>query len=249
MQVLDLIIIFIFATGISVGSFLNVVGLRVPNKQSIISPGSACPKCNYQLKPLDLIPIFSYIFLRGKCKGCNDKIKILYPIMELLTGLSFVILYLNSSSLEEFLFASLLISVMISLTMSDLVYRLVPNVILFYSFIILVPYGLYISENSLLNHFVGGLVIFISLLLVALATKGGMGGGDIKLLSLLGLALGIKAILLIFMIACFVGAIIGLLIKVVDKGVKTLPFVPFIFVGVFITLIYDDALWNLLFNR
>lgn len=169
--------------------------------------------------------------------------------MELLTGLSFVILYLNSSSLETFLFGILLISVMIALTMSDLVYRLVPNVILFYSFLILVPFGLYISENSLLNHIIAGLIVFIGLLVVALATNGGMGGGDIKLLSLLGLALGIKEILMIFMIASFFGAIIGLIIKFVNRGVKTLPFVPFIFVGVFLTLIYDDALWNLLFNR
>lgn len=247
-----IVLIFVFVFGLSIGSFLNVVGLRIPNKESIVSPGSMCPTCHYHLKPYDLVPVFSYLFLGGKCRKCKAGISVKYPAMEFLTGVSFVLIYLFATSLTEFIFQLLLLSVMIALTVSDLEYRLVPNKILIYTFIILVPFGIYVNvfigEHTILEHILGGLVFFFGLLLVSVITKGGMGGGDIKLLGLLGFTLGIKETFILFMIACFVGAIIGIIIKLFKKT-KVLPFVPFICVGVLVTFLYSEEIWRFLLNQ
>lgn len=249
----NMIIVFIFIIGLCIGSFLNVVGLRVPKKESIVFPGSHCTKCEHKLKAYELIPFFSYIFLRGKCRKCKEKISFEYPLFELLTGLVFVFLFMNTTNIVQFIFYALLMSVMIALTISDLEYRIVPNKILIYAFSVLVPLGVYvgifIEQNSYLSHLLGGVIFFVSLLLLAVITKGGMGGGDIKLLSLIGLALGLKKTFLIFFIACTVGAVIGIIVKMFKKDSSVVPFVPFICVGVLIVLIYTEPIWNLLFNR
>lgn len=244
-----MVLLFVFVTGICIGSFLNVVGLRIPAGQSIVYPGSACPTCSHVLKPYELVPIISYLFLKGKCRICKEPISAKYPIMELLTGISYVFLYIQADSMQEFIFHLILVSVLIALTVADLEFRLVPNKILLYSFIVLLPLGVYVSEESLLQHALGGAVFFIGLLLVAIVSKGGMGGGDIKLFTLLGFTLGLKATFLIFFLACFTGAVVGMAIKIKNRQVKVVPFVPFICIGVLVTLAYKEELWALLINR
>lgn len=246
---MSLVLFFVFVTGIAIGSFLNVVGLRVPNKESIVSPGSSCPDCKYELKYYDLVPIFSYLFLEGKCRKCKSKISGRYALVEFLTGLSFVFVYLHSDSLAHFGFQALMVSVLMALSVSDLEYRLIPNKILLYSFIVLIPFGIWISDNTLLDHVIAGGGVFAILLLITVVTNGGMGGGDIKLLTVIGFALGMKEIILIFMIACFAGAFVGIALKMARKNVKELPFAPFIYMGAVIVMVYSESLWNVLVNR
>lgn len=246
---MGLILIFVFVVGVTIGSFLNVVGLRIPNKESLVSPGSNCPNCKYELKYYDLIPIFSYIFLKGKCRKCKATISPRYALVEVLTGLSFVFVYVNSESLVHFVFQAILVSVLIALSVADLEYRLIPNKILLYSFAILIPYGVWISGNPLIDHAIAGGAVFAVLLLLAVVTNGGMGGGDIKLLTVLGFALGSKEIILIFMIACFTGAIVGIILKMAGRDMKVLPFAPFIYMGTIIVMVYSDILWSVLVNR
>ena len=244
------IVSFIFVLGICLGSFYNVVGLRVPKKESIVSPGSHCTSCNYTLKPYDLIPILSYIFLKGKCRKCGTRVSVKYPIFELLTGLIFVGLYLvNEGDLVTFAFQSFFISVLLILTISDFAYHLIPDKILLSTFPLLVPIGIWLSDETIGSHLLGGIVFFGGLLLIAYLTKGGMGGGDIKLFGLIGLTMGLTDTFIVFFIACLVGSVVGISIKLVKKDTKVIPFGPYIAIGVLFTLVYGEVFWNFIINR
>lgn len=244
-----IICVFIFVIGLCLGSFYNVVGLRIPKKESIVLPGSHCVNCNYELKAYDLIPVFSFLFLKGKCRRCQTTLSWMYPMMELVTGVAFVWSYLMSDNWLTFGFWALLISVMVVLTVSDLAYHLVPDKILLAVFPILVPLGIWVSDEAMGSHLLGGAIFFGGLLFIAFITKGGMGGGDIKLFGLLGLTLGLTNTFVVFILACFTGAIVGYIIKFVKKGTKVIPFVPYIAIGVFFTLLYGDVIWNVIINR
>src|SRR6056297_1519304 len=130
--------LIIFSIGLVIGSFLNVVIYRLPKNNSIVFPSSHCPECNTQLNYYDLIPVFSYIFLKGKCRYCGEKISLQYPIVELLTGLLFLLDFLNYGLTSEFIIFILLMSSLIIVSFIDLKYQIIPNEITF-SFI---PLGL-----------------------------------------------------------------------------------------------------------
>ena len=119
-----------FIYGIVLGSFFNVVGLRVPKKQSIALPPSSCTTCNRKLEIFDLIPVFSYLFLKGKCRGCGSKISFIYPFMEFMTGILFALSYYILGFSPELVVAILFISMLVIITVSDIAYMLIPKRIL-----------------------------------------------------------------------------------------------------------------------
>src|SRR6056297_3586907 len=133
--------LIIFSIGLVIGSFLNVLICRLPKNDSIVFPSSHCPECNTKLKYYDLIPIFSYIFLKGKCRYCGEKISLQYPITEFLTGLLFLLVFLNYGFSSEFIIFIILISSLIIVSFIDLKYQIIPNEITL-SFI---PLGLILS--------------------------------------------------------------------------------------------------------
>ena len=130
--------VFFFLYGIVLGSFFNVVGLRVPKKESIVSPPSHCTVCNRKLGVLDLIPVFSYLFLKGKCRGCGTKISPIYPIIELVTGILFVLSYAMLGFSGELIISILFMSLLVIITVSDIAYMLIPNKVLLPFAIVLV---------------------------------------------------------------------------------------------------------------
>lgn len=228
-----LIFIFVFIYGLIFGSFFNVVGLRVPMKESIIKPRSHCPKCNHTLGPLELIPVVSYLIQGGKCRRCKAPVSPLYPVMELITGLLFVAAPLIIGWSYELLIAWTLISLLVIIFISDFKYMLIPDKIL------LVFIGIFLVERIFLplspwwDSAAGAAVGFTLLLLIAIISKGGMGGGDIKLFALIGFVLGVKLVLLSFFLATLFGALfglIGMLLGKVKKG-KPMPFGPYIALG------------------
>lgn len=123
-------IVFLFVYGLVLGSFFNVVGLRVPLKQSIVSPRSACPTCGHQLKPYELIPVISYLLQGGKCRGCQSRISPIYPFFELLTGILFATSPLVIGWSSELVIALTLISMFMIIIVSDIHYMLIPDKIL-----------------------------------------------------------------------------------------------------------------------
>jgi len=190
MEWLYLSLFFIY--GIVFGSFFNVVGLRIPKKESIVSPPSHCTTCQRKLMALDLIPVFSYIFLKGKCRGCGAKISPIYPFMEFVTGVLFALSFYMIGFEWELVVAILFISLLVIITVSDIAYMLIPSKIL-YPFAALLFMGRMFSPltpwwDSLLGAAVG----YGVLLVIVLVSKGGMGGGDVRLFFVIGLVLGIN---------------------------------------------------------
>ncbi|MFJ7727109.1 prepilin peptidase [Neobacillus sp. NPDC097160] len=223
----------LFFYGIILGSFFNVVSFRVPLKKSIIVPRSACPTCGHQLKAYELIPVFSYVIQRGKCHGCQSRISPIYPIFELLTGLLFMTAPLVVGWSWELVVALTLISMFMIIVVSDIHYMIIPDKILIWFAGIFLLERMIWPLNPWWDSLLGAVIGFTLLLIVAFVSKGGMGGGDVKLYAVLGLVLGVKLVLLSFFLSTLFGAVIGvlaLLLKIVKRR-QPVPFGPFIAAG------------------
>ncbi|MCH1626570.1 prepilin peptidase [Ferdinandcohnia quinoae] len=249
MSILFYIIIFLY--GLVLGSFFNVVGLRIPNGESIIRPRSACPKCKHALTAKELIPVFSFLFQKGSCQACKAKISPLYPSIEMITAILFTISPLLVGWSKELIITWTLISLLMIVFVSDVTYMIIPDKVLLFFGSLLLLERFFIPLTPWWDMVVGSAVGFILLYLIAIVSKGGMGGGDIKLYAVIGLALGWKLVLLSFFFATIVGTIIGVIgmvIGKVKKG-KPMPFGPAIVVGTLIAYFLGNDLldWYLQF--
>ena len=236
--------IFFFLYGILFGSFFNVVGLRIPKKQSIVSPPSTCSNCKRRLTILDLVPVFSYIFLKGKCRSCGQKIQWIYPVIELCTGILFSITYLKLGFSKELIVALLFISMLVIITVSDLAYMLIPDKILVFFGVLLILSRIVSPLIPWWDSIVGAFIGFGILLLIAILSKGGMGGGDIKLFFVIGWVLGMIPTLLTLFVAAFIGMIAGFIqlkIKKADKKTPV-PFGPSIAAAALIVYFYGEII-------
>lgn len=244
MEMAYTVTVFIF--GLVFGSFFNVVGLRVPIKESIVRPPSHCPNCQRQLTALDLVPVLSYIWLGGKCRSCGQKISWIYPLMELITGVLFAFAYWKLGLTVEFFVAILLISLLVIIVVSDFAYMLIPDKVLLL-FLPLLFIGRVLSPlTPWWDSALGAVVGFGILYSIAVLSKGGMGGGDIKLFFLLGLVLGTLNTLLTLFIAAVIGMVVGIIVlKARQQGRKTpIPFGPSIAIAAIVVYFYGDALMN-----
>lgn len=230
--------------GLVFGSFFNVVGLRVPKKQSIVTPPSHCTTCDRRLTALDLIPVFSYLFLRGKCRRCGAKISPIYMVTELVTGLLFAIAVWELGITVELAVALLFISLLAIIVVSDIAYMLIPDKVLLFFLPLLVIGRVFSPLDPWWDPIVGAVVGFGILLLIAIISKGGMGGGDIKLFFLIGLVLGAIPTLMTLFFASVIGMIVGFVIlKVRGQGRKTpVPFGPSIATAAVIVYFYGDVI-------
>ena len=219
---------FFFIYGIVFGSFFNVVGLRVPKKESIVSLPSHCTNCDRKLGVIDLIPVISYILLRGKCRGCGSKISFIYPLMEVITGGLFALAYFMLGIGPELIVAIMFMSLLVIITVSDIAYMLIPDKVLLPFAIALFGVRILIPLTPWWDSILGAVIGFGVLYFIALVSKGGMGGGDIKLFFVIGLVLGIVNTLLTLVLAAFIGSIVGFIIlKKTGQGRKTpVPFGP-----------------------
>lgn len=213
------IIVFLF--GLVIGSFLNVVIYRLPLKQSIIFPASHCPNCGVHLLIRDLVPVLSWLFLQGRCRNCGTRISRRYPLIELFTALVFLILslYFQGWQLIGLLF---LAAILIAASAIDFKHGIIPNQLIIAGLVVgLADIFLNVSltwQQQLLGFTGGGL-----LLLLAVVSRGGMGGGDIKLTAVMGIFLGPKLVLVTLVLASALGAAAGVaLILAGKKGVRML---------------------------
>ena len=238
--------ILIFVIGVVFGSFFNVVGLRVPKKKSIVSPPSHCTTCQRQLTAIDLVPVLSYLLLGGKCRGCGQKISWIYPLMELLTGGLFAFSYWQLGFSQEFVVALLFISLLIIIVVSDFAFMLIPNKVLLFFFPLLALGRVMSPLTPWWDSIVGAVVGFSILYGIAVVSRGGMGGGDIKLFFLLGLVLGTLNTLLTLFIAAVIGMVVGILVlKVRQQGRKiAIPFGPSIALAAVVVYFYGNVLIN-----
>ncbi|MEH7119720.1 prepilin peptidase [Neobacillus vireti] len=237
----------IFFYGLLLGSFFNVVGLRIPLKQSIVTPRSACPNCGHQLTPFELIPVLSYILQKGKCRGCQSRISPIYPTFELLTGILFALAPYVFGWSGELLVALTFISMFMIIIVSDIHYMIIPDKILIWFAGIFLLERIIWPLNPWWNSLLGAVTGFLLLLLIAVVSKGGMGFGDVKLYALIGLVVGFKLVLLSFFLATLYGAVIGglaLLFRIVKKR-QPIPFGPFIAAGTLTAYFWGSELIDL----
>ena len=238
-------IILLFILGLIVGSFSNVCIYRIPRNESIIYPASHCPKCRTKIKPIDNIPLLSYILLKGRCRNCGSKIFIQYPVVEFLTGLIYVIIYLIYGLSVQSLICIILSSALIIIAFIDLNEEIVPDVISLPGIItgltlsFFVPYLSFI--NSALGVVVGGgIILIIGLVGLVIFKKEAMGGGDIKLAAMIGAFLGWRYIIISLFFGFFLGALAGifLIMSKIKSKEDAVPFGPFIILGSFIALLW-----------
>lgn len=236
--------ILVFVFGLVFGSFFNVVGLRVPMKESLIQPPSHCTTCQRQLTAIDLIPVLSYIFLGGKCRSCGQKIAWIYPFIELLTGILFAFSYWQYGLSEQFIVALLLISLLVIVVVSDITYMLIPDKVLLCFLPLLVIGRMLAPLTPWWDSIVGAVVGFGVVYSIAVVSRGGIGGGDIKLFFLLGLVLGTIHTLLTLFIAAVIGMVAGMIVlQVRQQGRKTaIPFGPAIALAAVIVYFYGNVI-------
>ncbi|MGB9627328.1 MAG: prepilin peptidase [Thermodesulfobacteriota bacterium] len=244
--------------GAIVGSFLNVCIVRLPKEESIITPGSHCPHCNKPIAFYDNIPLLSYFLLRGKCRHCRNPISIQYPIVEGITTLSSFLLFINYGPSPTYLLYFALVSALIVITGIDLFHQIIPDVISLPGIGVGLLGSLLILPITFLNSLFGMLLGGGSLFLVAtlyqwLFKREGMGGGDVKLLAMIGAFLGWKAVILTIILGSLVGSVTGVIIILLKgKDFKyAIPFGPFLALGAVISLFWGEDLirWYLYLNR
>ncbi|KAB3537361.1 prepilin peptidase [Alkaliphilus pronyensis] len=242
-----------FILGLLIGSFLNVCIFRIPLNKSIVFPSSHCTSCSSSLKAIDLIPVFSYVMNRGRCRYCSSKISTQYPIIEFLNGITYMLLFINFGASIEFLKYALLCSVLIVVFAIDYYHQIIPdglNLFLFASGIILLGIENINNPRALLTNLLGLLLAGGFFLLIAIISKGAMGGGDIKLMAVLGFWFGIKEVVLITFLSFLIGGILSLvfiLLKLKEKK-DFIPFGPFIVVATIATIFYGGEIINWYFS-
>ena len=250
-----LIEIFTFVVGLCIGSFLNVCIYRLPNSQSLVHPRSTCPHCNTIIRFYDNIPVLSYLWLKGRCRHCGAAIALRYPIVELLGGLFALGTYLKFGLTIETPIYYIFIAALLVVTFIDLDHRIIPDVItlsgipLFFIASFLLPKITW--TQSLLGILVGGGSLFLVAGTYHLITKkDGMGGGDIKLLAMIGAVVGWQGVLFTIFASSLLGTLAGLAVMVQSRqGMKlAVPFGPFLAIGSIIYLFFGTRLITLYIN-
>lgn len=234
--------IFFGLYGVVIGSFLNVLILRLPIRESITLKRSHCMTCGHTLSWYELFPLFSYIFLGGKCRHCKSHISAQYPIVEGANGLLYVILYLAKGITVETILYCLCASALLALSVIDWRTKEIP--VGFNIFILLLGLVRLITDMGNWSQYVIGLFAVSGFLfLLFLITKGrGIGGGDIKLMAATGLLLGWQLNIIAFLLGCVIGSIIHLTMMAVKKADRVLAFGPYLSVGVYIAMIWGEQL-------
>ncbi|MGM0452269.1 MAG: prepilin peptidase [Thermodesulfobacteriota bacterium] len=238
-----------FCFGLCVGSFLNVCICRLPGKDSVVSPGSRCPRCKTPIRFYDNIPVLSYIWLAGKCRFCNEPISLRYPLVELLSG-GFAVCSVMKFGLHYFtLIYFIFIAVLLVITFIDLDHQIIPDIItlpgipIFFAGALLLPQIHYI--DSIIGIIAGGGSLYAVTVGYYLITGSeGMGGGDIKLLAMIGAVIGWQGVILTIFAASVTGTLIGGTIMLVSgKNLKlAVPFGPFLAFGAIIYVFFGQSL-------
>jgi len=223
-------IVVFFLYGLIFGSFFNVVGLRVPTKSLFSEKRSYCDTCQRTLSWKELIPVFSYIIQKGKCRGCHQHISLIYPLMELATGILFALNYYFFGFTNRMILGLLLISLIIPITVSDIEYKRIPNRLLIFFSPLFLMYRLFFPLNPFYMSGIGAVVAFTLVLIIILVSKGGMGVGDLKYFTLFGFVFGLYHFLLLFFLSTLFGSIGGVItMKVKRLGRKSrIAFGPYI---------------------
>lgn len=254
-----MIAIMVIILGLVVGSFLNVCIYRVPKKESIVMPGSHCVNCNKPIPWYDNVPLLSFIILGGKCRFCKKKISFIYFIVEILTAVVFLLLFMHFGLTVKFAVFAVIVSALIVASFIDMKIMEIPDEItltgivlgpilcFIFPSIIDMETGLSGLAQSAKGLLAGGLLTYLmGLFGMAVFKKEAMGGGDVKLMAMLGAFMGWKLIILAFFIAPFFGSVIGIITKLKRKE-EMIPYGPHLSLAAVIVLLWGDEILSRLF--
>jgi len=246
----EIVLIFLFAIlGLAIGSFLNVCIDRLPRNESIVFPPSHCEGCQHKLAAKDLIPVFSYLRLRGRCRYCQASVPRRLFWVELATGLIFALLFWHyglSAELGVMIFYACLFIVIFVI---DLEQGLILNKVAYPGMVVALLLALYpwpwLNESIVMRvayAALGGGIGFGVFLLIALASRGGMGWGDVKLAALIGLATGFPLVFLAIIMGAILGGIVAVALVIAKKRKRrqTIPFGPFLALAAMVTLLWGS---------
>ncbi len=236
--------ILIFLYGIVIGSFLNVLIYRIPKKENIVTTRSHCMSCGYQLKWYDLIPLFSYLALGGRCRKCKTKLSVQYPLIEGLNGVLYLIVFFRYGISVDSLLYCLLFSALLALSVID-----------FRTYEIPVGFNIFILAIGLIrvatdyqnwsDYVIGFLSVSVFLLILYYASGGrAIGGGDVKLMAVCGLVIGWKLIIVAFLAGCILGSVIHLIRMKISKEGHVLAMGPYLSAGVALAVLFGDLFLN-----
>ena len=241
-----------------IGSFLNVFICRLPKEESIITPGSHCPQCSKPIRWYDNIPLVSFLLLRGKCRNCHRSISVQYPLVEGITALLSLLLFIRFGPSLNYVIYFAFVAALVVITVIDLHHQIIPDMISLPGIGVGLLASWILPGTSVVNALLGLLLGGGSLFLVAtvyewLFKREGMGGGDVKLLAMIGAFLGWKAVILTILLSSLIGSIVGIAV-ILWKGRDfkyAIPFGPFLSLGAVIALFYGEnlILWYLTLNR
>ena len=240
-----MVVAFVALFGLVIGSFLNVVIARVPERRSLVRPGSACPGCGNPIAWYDNLPVVSFFALAGRCRACAAPISWRYPFVESLTAALFVLAWVVfASSLVEFFIAAVLLSALIAVTVVDLQYQIIPDAITVPGVVVGLLASLVRERVSWLEALLGVLVGTMLFVAVIVLSRGGMGGGDLKLGAMLGAFLGWKALLVALFVAVLVGGAMAVMLLATRRLARkdAIPFGPFLALGGTVAVFWGNAL-------
>ena len=240
----EMILIYItaFIFGLVIGSFVNVLIYRIPKKENIVTKHSHCMVCEHKLGWYDLVPLFSWLFLRGRCRYCKAKLSIQYPLVEFINGAGYLLIFILCGINITSVCYSIAFSMLVAISVIDWRTYEIPiglNITIFVMGVI----NAAVNYNNILNYLIGMVCVSLFLLLLYMVTGGrGIGGGDIKLMAVAGLLLGWKNIILALVLGCIIGSIIHLtLMKVSNKG-RVLAFGPYLSAGIVIAMLWGNRI-------
>ena len=233
--------------GLIIGSFLNVVAYRLPRGESLVTPGSHCTTCGEAVKPWDNVPVISWLLLRGRCRGCGEKISLRYPVVELVTALVFAAIALVDGLDAQLAYQLPFAAMLVAVSLIDLEHRIIPNKIV----VPMAVYGLAtiaaVDMDFLPEALIAGASAFTFMLAIALVHPKGMGMGDVKLAGVMGVYLGLSvvpALLLGFLSGSLAG--VAIMMRHGAAGRKRgVPFAPFLALGGLVALLVGPELVSL----
>ncbi|MEA3460004.1 MAG: prepilin peptidase [Chloroflexota bacterium] len=230
--------------GLAVGSFLNVCIDRLPQTESLLSPPSHCSSCGHRLSALDLIPLLSYLLLRGRCRYCGAPIPWRLPLVELATGSLFALLWSHYDSIVQLALATIYACFFVVIFVIDLEHRLVLNRVIYPAIALALLAVPFTPNHDLKTLIGGGAAGFALLFVIALIRPAGMGMGDVKLATFIGLIVGFPSIFIALFLAFVAGGIVGGgLLLTGSKGRKDpVPFAPFVVVGGMAAMLYGEEI-------
>jgi leader peptidase (prepilin peptidase)/N-methyltransferase len=232
--------------GLLIGSFLNVVAWRLPRGESLVRPRSKCPGCAMQLKPYDNVPVVSWLVLRGRCRGCGERISARYPVVEAITAALYVaVVAAKWDDVLQMTLGIVLVTFLVPIAVIDFDLKVIPNKLTGPAAVLAVALGAVLEPSYLPEQLVAGAGALVFFMLPALIHKKGMGMGDVKLAAVLGLYLG-RDVAPAIMIGLVLGVIVGaavVAVKGVSEGRRTkVPFGPFLAMGALVAFFAGDAI-------